>query len=131
MSYPSSLDLAFGSEKATADPMGRLSFGKGGGSTDLPTTPDELNEMIGKGLAVAVLLNGSTLDLSDRERISQAQVDSLPENLSGIVYKEPPEDLIESLSYSVSTDPSLEIIITSVLEEMPKSVFLILKQAVD
>ena len=36
MSYPSSLDLCYGSEKPTADNIGRLSFGsKGGGSTVL------------------------------------------------------------------------------------------------
>ncbi len=38
MSYPYSLDLIFGSEKATVDPFGRLSFGSGGDSpTPEPT----------------------------------------------------------------------------------------------
>lgn len=39
MSYPSSLDLHFGSEKFTADPIGRLSFGKGGSTPDPTPTP--------------------------------------------------------------------------------------------
>ncbi len=129
MSFPYVLDLAFGSEKPTADPQGRLSFGKS--SSRLPTTIEEVEEMREKGLAVVVNLNKNIVDLSDRERITQEQVDSLPENLSGIIYQKLPENLIEPLSYNVSTDPSLEIYITSVLEIMPKYVFLILKQAVE
>ena len=122
MSFPYVLDLAFDSEKATADPIGRLSFGKG--SSRLPTTLQELAEMEQEGLAIFLEMNGSTLDLSDRERISQAQVDSLPENLAGVV-----AESTYPLDYTVSENP-LTITLTGKILVM-KGAYIILKQAID
>lgn len=133
MSYPSSLDLAFGSEKATADSIGRLSFGKGS-STKIPTNEEELNEMIQEGLASPSLLNIDgdtvTLDLND---INPAVLESLPSNLAGIVCTDlESEDALIQLSYSVETDPELIITITTspLPEGASKGVTLILKKAI-
>ncbi len=129
MSYPSSLDLAFGSEKATADPIGRLSFGKGGNS-DLPKTSEELHQLAQEGLAFFVMLGAdNTLDLSDTERIPSTVVETLPENLKGVVIEDPEDMSITSHTYIVTTDP-LVITVNSVPEGV-KGAYIILKQAVD
>ena len=56
MSFPYTLDLSFGSEKATADSFGRVSFGASGGGegTKIPTTIDELNALVESGKAVNI-----------------------------------------------------------------------------
>lgn len=55
MSFPYFLDLSFGSEKATADSFGRVSFGASGGEgTKIPTTIDELNALVDSGKAERV-----------------------------------------------------------------------------
>lgn len=127
MSYPSSLDLAFGSEKATADPIGRLSFG--GGNSGFPKTEEELNQLVQERLAFFVMLgNGGTLNLSDEERIPSTVVETLPENLKGIVIVDPADDSVTPYTYTVDTDP-LVITVNSVPENA-KGAFIILKQAV-
>lgn len=129
MSYPSSLDLAFGSEKATADPIGRLSFGKGGRS--LPTTPEELLQAQEAGLAYFALFGaGGTLNLSDEQSIPSTVVETLPDNLNGVVIEDPEDDSVTPYTYTVTTDPSLVITVNSV-PEIAKGAFIILKQAVD
>lgn len=55
MSFPYTLDLSFGSEKATADSFGRVSFGASGGEgTKIPTNVDELNALVESGKAVNI-----------------------------------------------------------------------------
>jgi hypothetical protein len=56
MSFPYTLDLSFGSEKATADSFGRVSFGASGGDegTKIPTNVDELNALVESGKAVNI-----------------------------------------------------------------------------
>ena len=56
MSFPYALDLSFGSEKATADSFGRVSFGAlgGGEGTKIPTNVDELNALVESGKAVHI-----------------------------------------------------------------------------
>ena len=56
MSYPFSLDLHFGSEKATVDPIGRISFGKGGRSS-LPTTVEDFLALMEERRVFSVNLN--------------------------------------------------------------------------
>ena len=124
MSYPSSLDLAFGSEKATADPMGRLSFGKGGRS--LPTTQEELQELEQEGLAYTAQLQGDAIWL-DLGKLPDEVIESLPDNLLGVVCG---EGELRELSFTVtSTDPlTIKVSSEPVFEE---TVSLILKQAVN
>ena len=127
MSYPSSLDLAFGSEKFTSDPFSHLSFSKGDRS--LPTTQEELYQLAQNGLAHFALFGaGNTLDLSDGERIPIMVVESLPENLKGIVILDPEDESVTSHTYTVTTDP-LVITVNSVPENA-KGAYIILKQAV-
>lgn len=56
MSFPYTLDLSFGSEKATVDSFGRVSFGAlgGGEGTKIPTNVDELNALVDSGKAERV-----------------------------------------------------------------------------
>jgi hypothetical protein len=128
MSYPSSLDLAFGSEKATADPIGRLSFGSG--NSDLPKTSEELHQLAQEGLAFFVVLYGDgTLDLSDEEHIPSTVVETLPGNLKGVVIEDPEDMSITPCTCTVSTDP---LVIT--LNSVPvgaKGASIILRQAVN
>lgn len=131
MSYPSSLDLAFGSEKFTADPFSHLSFGStnGGGGDDsgLPTTESELQELEQAGMAYYVLMNmeNGALILSDTESIPANVVETLPENLKGIVTTEEP---VRALTYIVNSDP-----LSIILDPIPsgKGVWVILKNAVN
>lgn len=137
MSYPSSLDLAFGSEKFTADPFSHLSFGStnGGGGDDsgLPTTESELQELEQAGMAYYVLMNmeSGALILSDTERIPANVVETLPENLKGIVTTEDvvsEEEPVRALTYIVNSDP-----LSIILDPIPsgKGVWVILKNAVN
>lgn len=137
MSYPSSLDLAFGSEKFTADPFSHLSFGStnGGGGDDsgLPTTESELQELEQAGMAYYVLMNmeNGALILSDTESIPANVVETLPENLKGIVTTEDvvsEEEPVRALTYIVNSDP-----LSIILDPIPsgKGVWVILKNAVN
>lgn len=132
MSFPYVLDLAFGSEKATVDPQGRLSFGKGGGSTGLPTTLDELMQAQDDGLAYLVGFdpdNWGTLNLNDEAKIPSTVVETLPENLKGVVILDQEDESVTSHTFTVTTDP-LVITVNSVPEDIINA-FIILKQAVD
>jgi hypothetical protein len=135
MSYPSSLDLSFGSEKPTVDPQGRLSFGKCGGS--LPTTLDELNNLIDEGKAVNVRIRENqqqefVVNLGNMQEQNPEVYASLPQNYVGLVKKEWDaelgEQVVSELPTTVVTDPELVIKVT----EIPGKAeyFMILKQAV-
>lgn len=136
MSYPSSLDLAFGSEKFTADPFSHLSFGStnGGGGDDsgLPTTEAELQELEQAGMAYYVLMNmeNGALILSDTASIPANVVETLPENLKGVVTTEDvsEEEPVRALTYIVNSDP-----LSIILDPIPfgKGVWVILKNAVN
>lgn len=137
MSYPSSLDLAFGSEKFTADPFSHLSFGstngEGGDDSGLPTTESELQELEQAGMAYYVLMNmeSGALILSDTESIPANVVETLPENLKGIVTTEDvvsEEEPVRALTYIVNSDP-----LSIILDPIPsgKGVWVILKNAVN
>lgn len=56
MSFPYTLDLSFGSEKPTADSIGRVSFG-GSNSSKVPTTQDEINALLEERKAVVIQVN--------------------------------------------------------------------------
>lgn len=136
MSYPSSLDLAFGSEKATADPISHISFGKGGRS--LPTTPEELNELVEEGYAVNVSLHENqqqemVVNLEDMQERNPEVYGSLPQNYVGLVKKEWNEELgeqvVSEVPTTVVTDPELVIKVTG--EPGKAEFYMILKQAVD
>ena len=138
MSFPYVLDLSFGSEKSTADPQGRLSFGKGGGSTDLPTTPDELNNLIDEGKAVYVMILENqqqefVVDLENMQKENPEVYASLPQNYVGLVKKEwnaeLGEQVVSELPTTVVTDPELVINVTEDLDKA--EIYMILKQAVD
>ena len=136
MSFPYVLDLAFGSEKFTADPFSHLSFGStngGGDDSGLPTTESELQELEQAGMAYYVLMNmeNGALILSDTERIPANVVETLPENLKGIVTTEDiisEEEPVRALTYIVNSDP-----LSIILDPIPfgKGVWVILKNAVN
>ena len=134
MSYPSSLDLAFGSEKFTADPISHLSFGStnGGDDSGLPTTEVELQELGQDGMAYYVLMNmeNGALILSDTASIPANVVETLPENLKGIVTTEDAseDEPVRALTYIVNSDP-LSIIPDPVPSGL--GVWIILKNAVN
>lgn len=131
MSFPYCVDLAFGSEKPTADPYSHNSFGAGkGGNSGLPKTSEELEQAVREGLAYFVMLNeDGTLDLSDEERIPSTVVETLPGNLKGVVIEDPEDESVTSYTYTVTTDP-LVITVNSVPANA-KGAFIVLKQAVD
>ena len=78
MSYPYDLDIMFGSEKATADPYGRMNHHSSG----LPTTEEELTEMLESGQAFSVSQTDFIVDLSG---LTEGALASLPGNLAGLV----------------------------------------------
>lgn len=129
MSYPSSLDLAFGSEKATADPFGRLSFGSG--NSGFPKTEEELMDLVEEGLAYQVSVepkdsSSATVILDD-----QPFTDTLPDNLKGfmaIVLGDENTELIK-VPYEITSSDPLEITVTGVSPD--DAVFILLKQAVN
>ena len=128
MSYPSSLDLAFGSEKATADPQGRLSFGDG--NSGFPKTEEELNQLAQEGLAYLVSTDpvdsaSATVILDD-----QPFTDTLPDNLKGfmaIVLRDENTELIK-VPYEITSSDPLEITVTGVSSD--DAVYILLKQAI-
>lgn len=129
MSYPSSLDLAFGSEKSTADPQGRLSFG--GGNSGFPKTEEELFALVEDGLAYQVSID--PIDSSSATVILDDQpfTDTLPDNLKGfmaIVLGDENTELIK-IPYEINSSDPLEITVTGVSSD--DSVYILLKQAVD
>ena len=131
MSFPYCVDLAFGSEKPTADPYSHNSFGAGkGGNSGLPKTSEELEQSVREGLAYFVMLNNDgTLDLSDEKRIPSTVVETLPGNLKGVVFEDPLDESVASCTYTVTTDPL--VITLNPIPERIKGVSIILKQAVD
>jgi hypothetical protein len=131
MSFPYCVDLAFGSEKPTADPYSHNSFGAGkGGNSDLPKTSEELHQLAQEGLAYFVMLNeDGTLDLSDEGRIPSTVIETLPGNLKGVVFEDPADESVAFCTYKVTTDP-LVITLNSIPADA-KGAYIILKQAVN
>lgn len=129
MSFPYVLDLAFGSEKATVDPQGRLSFG--GGNLGFPKTEEELFALVEDGLAYQVSIDpidssSATIILDD-----QPFTDTLPDNLKGfmaIVLGDENTELIK-IPYEINSSDPLEITVTGVSSD--DAVYILLKQAVD
>ena len=82
MSYPYDMDLFFGSEKATADSVSSAILSMGDASDGLPTTEEELTEMLESGKAFSVSQESFIVDLSTLEPDVLA---TLPANLAGLV----------------------------------------------
>lgn len=129
MSYPSSLDLAFGSEKFTADPISHISFGSG--NSGFPKTEEELLDLVEAHLAYQVSIepidsSSSTVILDD-----QPFTDTLPDNLKGfmaIVLGDENTELIK-VPYEITSSDPLEITVTGVSSD--DAVYILLKQAID
>ena len=121
MSYPSSLDLAFGSEKAAADPISPAVELMSDSS--LPKTQEELNELIQLGLASECSVNASfgMIDNVDPEVSA-----TLPQNLKGIVVLD--EGTPVRVKYTVENG---EVIVQNYSDYVCHTLYLILKQAVD
>ena len=129
MSYPSSLDLAFGSEKFTADPISHISFGSG--NSGFPKTEEELIDLLEDGLAYQVSID--PIDSSSATVILDDQpfTDTLPDNLKGfmaIVLGDENTEFIK-VPYEITSSDPLEITVTGVSSD--DAVYILLKQAID
>lgn len=123
MSYPYVLDLSFGSEKATADPIAHVAVSATSSApVEIPTTRAELETLISEGTAVGSLTVNS--DTKAVEGISEAVAATLPDNLLGVVTDDGTSDPAE-LEY---TADGSTITITS---EVDSNVAIILKQPLD
>lgn len=130
MSYPYDLDLAFSSEKATADSnTSRVNETTPSG---LPKTQEEVEELIAQGLAVQAPVEELVVNL---EGLDPEVASSLPGNLKGIMMDDiESEGAVKSVNYTVTgdpQDPEHPLTITLESDEPPKSVYLILKEAVN
>jgi len=100
MSFPYTLDLSFGSEKATADSFGRVSFGASGGEgTKIPTNVDELNALVESGKAV-------NIETQYGSKITEYHVWPSPEDPNILGFVSVLQDVVTSLPVIYSTEDS-------------------------
>lgn len=99
MSFPYTLDLSFGSEKATADSFGRVSFGVSGGGegTKIPTNVDELNALVESGKAV-------NIETQFASKITGQHVWPSPEDPNILGFVSVLQDVVTSLPVVYSTE---------------------------
>ena len=99
MSFPYTLDLSFGSEKATADSFGRVSFGASGGGegTKIPTNVDELNALVESGKAVNIKTQFAS-------KITEYYVWPSPEDPNILGFVSVLQDVVTSLPVVYSTE---------------------------
>lgn len=120
MSYPSSLDLAFGSEKATAD---TISYANLAGSNSLPKTQEEIDALVEQGLAYECTINACHGGV---ESLDDPVLSTLPYNLKGMVCVLDNE--VVRLSYHFVGN---QVVVDNFNSYINGTAYVILKQAVD
>lgn len=125
MSFPYTLDLMFGSERASSGAPTQADLAP----IQVPNTPDQLQEYVTDGRATEVQLNDSQIDLSALGESNPELVASLPDNLAGIVSleEEGGESTVVEVPYEVTSTDPLTITISG---DTPAAPYLVLNHPV-